>query len=198
MTSDALLEQFDELAEKLKADTNQRMREIDYRQFPEVEREYPRRTNDTFRVIYIIRGHEVPRSRYIMELHLGRKLNTDEVVHHLNGNGIDDRIENLRVMSRKEHSSLHSSKKRKPRNKLAHTHMFPPGGCIIQKMVGNCGPYLYHVQRVNGRQYWKYLGKVGSARAQAAQAAHARIYQPDDEEDEPLNRVGKSSEGVER
>jgi len=72
------------------------------------------------------------------------------------------------------------------------------GGCIVEKMVGNCGPYLYHVQRVDGRQYWKYLGKVGSARAQTAQAAHARIYQPDDEEDEPLNRVGKISEVVER
>jgi len=170
------------------------LEEIDHTQFPEVEHAYTKKTNDTFRVFYIIRGHEISRSRYLMERHLGRKLNPDEVVHHLNGNGLDDRIENLRVMSRKEHSSLHSSMKRRPRNKLAHTRIFPSGGCIIQKMVGNCGPYLYHVQRVNGRQYWKYLGKVGSARAQAAQAAHARIYQPDDEEDEPLDPVGKSSE----
>lgn len=194
MISGAKSRDLPRLAEKRNADIYQRMREIDYRQFPEVECEHPHKTNDIFRVFYIVHGHKIARSRYIMELHLGRKLNANEVVHHLNGDGLDDRIENLRVMSRKEHSSLHSSMKRKPRNKPAHTHMFPSGGCIIQKMVGNCGPYLYHVQRVNGRQYWKYLGKVGSARAQAAQAAHARIYQPDDEEDEGLNRVGKFGE----
>jgi hypothetical protein len=172
--------------------------EIDYRQFPEVEREQHERTNNTSRVFYIIRGHKIARSRFLMERHLGRKLNSDEVVHHLNGNGLDDRIENLRVMSRKDHSSLHSSMKNRPKYNLGSTRTFPPGGCIIQKMVGKHGPYLYHVQRVNGRQYWKYLGKVGSARAQAAQAAHARNYHPDDEEDAPIERVGKFGEVVER
>jgi len=66
------------------------------------------------------------------------------------------------------------------------------GGCIVEKMVGKYGPYLYYVKRINGKQHWKYLGKVGSARAQAAQAAHARIYQPDDEEDTSSNPVGKN------
>jgi hypothetical protein len=34
-------------------------------------------------------------------------------------------------------------------------------GCIINKMVGKCGPYRYYVKRINGRQHWKYLGKAG-------------------------------------
>lgn len=49
----------------------------------------------------------VKQHRRIMEEHLGRKLTKDEVVHHINGNKSDNRIENLQVMSRGEHSSLH-------------------------------------------------------------------------------------------
>ena len=34
-------------------------------------------------------------------------------------------------------------------------------GCITKKMIGKCGPYLYYVKRINGKQHWKYLGKAG-------------------------------------
>lgn len=43
----------------------------------------------------------------IMELFLSRKLNPDEVVHHINGIKNDNRIENLLLMTRSEHSSFH-------------------------------------------------------------------------------------------
>ena len=46
--------------------------------------------------------------RYFMEQHLGRKLVDGEVVHHINGNIHDNRIENLEVMSVAEHLRLHS------------------------------------------------------------------------------------------
>lgn len=32
-------------------------------------------------------------------------------------------------------------------------------GCIVEKMVNNCGLYVYHVTKKNGKQTWKYLGK---------------------------------------
>ncbi len=38
---------------------------------------------------------------------LGRELRKYEIVHHLNGDGKDNRPENLQVMTRREHILLH-------------------------------------------------------------------------------------------
>ena len=52
-------------------------------------------------------GHQVLEHRDIMETHLGRRLGTNEVVHHVNKDRLDNRLENLRVMTRREHYDFH-------------------------------------------------------------------------------------------
>lgn len=52
-------------------------------------------------------GKKVREHRYVMEQHLGRPLLAHEHVHHVDGDGWNNRIENLQLINPREHSKLH-------------------------------------------------------------------------------------------
>jgi len=60
---------------------------------------------------------EMHEHQVAVEMFLGRALLDTECVHHINGDKTDNRLENLEVMTRAEHSSVHMTEmsKGKPR-----------------------------------------------------------------------------------
>lgn len=57
-----------------------------------------------------VEGKRVLQHRYIMEKSLKKKLSEYEIVHHLNGNKLDNRIENLKITNQSAHISEYHQK----------------------------------------------------------------------------------------
>lgn len=68
----------------------------------------PRINKDGYRVIRagdrILLEH-----RHVVEVSLGRPLNSYEMVHHINHNKLDNRLENLQLVSGKAHAKIHGA-----------------------------------------------------------------------------------------
>lgn len=60
------------------------------------------------------------KARKIMAKHLGRKLETQEHVHHINHDFTDNRLENLMVLLASEHAKHHHPKNPIPRGQREH------------------------------------------------------------------------------
>ncbi len=52
-------------------------------------------------------GKRIFEHRFIMEKYLGRKLESSEIIHHINGDKLDNRIDNLQIVDRKTHYFMH-------------------------------------------------------------------------------------------
>lgn len=74
--------------------------------------EYPIKEKKYYQ-IKKIKGKTVYKHRWVMEQHIGRKLERKEVVHHINGDRHDNRVENLMVMTQSEYIKLENSQLKK-------------------------------------------------------------------------------------
>src|ERR1700690_1864168 len=62
----------------------------------------------TYKVFKSPDGRMIREHRWVMEQYLGRKLMSNEHVHHIDGNSRNNLIQNLVVLSNSEHQKLHN------------------------------------------------------------------------------------------
>ncbi len=55
-------------------------------------------------------GITISYPKYIMEVHLGRSLNDNEIVHHKDRNPSNNELSNLEILTQSEHARLHAIK----------------------------------------------------------------------------------------
>jgi len=63
-----------------------------------------------YRILSFGRNNRKYEHRIVMEKFLGRKLTNKEYIHHINENRLDNRIENLKIVSLVEHNHIHYPK----------------------------------------------------------------------------------------
>lgn len=54
-----------------------------------------------------INGVRINEHRYVMEQIIGRKLTSNEIVHHIDGNKLNNNPDNLQLLTRKQHVQVH-------------------------------------------------------------------------------------------
>lgn len=96
---------------------------------------------------------QVKKHRLLMEIHLGRYLKPKEVVHHIDGNGLNNDLSNLELLTHSEHARLHNIK----RSPYKGSRKCIVGGCnrnIVVKFM--CFKHYQRAVRIfNGEILWK-------------------------------------------
>lgn len=87
------------------------------------------------------RTRAYPWARVLVEGHLQRELQPEEIVHHLNGDPTDDRIENLQIVTAREHMTLHRADLGKAMRKGRVTLVCPVCLLTFERLESKIGTY---------------------------------------------------------
>ncbi|GEM_PF-3007992 len=75
--------------------------------------------------------------RFEMEKYLGRELEKDEIVHHIDGNSFNNKIENLELMLHNKHTIYHHTGKKRSKKTKYNISKSKRGKSISQKLTFN-------------------------------------------------------------
>jgi hypothetical protein len=71
-----------------------------------------------YKVLTHDKDNKIHEHRYVMESFLGRKLSSDEIIHHKDKNKLNNDISNLEIVSRSEHINIHRDDLNQGKNKI--------------------------------------------------------------------------------
>ena len=99
---------------KISAATREKMTPI-WKKVGESQRKYRKKHSGGYILVYVPEHPMADRTGYVLEHRvvveslLGRYLSSNEIVHHVNGDKSDNRIDNLEVVSRATHARIHNN-----------------------------------------------------------------------------------------
>lgn len=93
--------------------------------------------------------------RMVMEQHIGRELTKDEHVHHINGDKLDNRIENLEVINKSDHSRKHAIERGFGKDRVGVSPTNKTKKDLIEKIkkMRIAGLLLKEIQKETGLSY---------------------------------------------